>query len=157
MSVKSKISGIGAGALTLVLIAAFLALPVLFIIGGVWVAEKILPWLMLLSFLALAFIIVILFPLAIIRPTRPWAGLGFFISSYVFGLTGWFMGLLLTWTLWGGLAVIIGLFIFGIGVVPIAMLATLLNGMWLELAVLFMAVILTFGLRIAGMALAEAA
>lgn len=156
MSVKSTVSSIGGYVLGLVLFLALASLPVLFIVGGVLVAEKILPWLMLLSFLALAFIILVLLPLTIARRTRSLAGLGFFISSYVFGLTGWFMGLLLTWTLWGGLAVIIGLFIFGIGVVPIAMLATLLNGMWLELTVLFVVVILTFGLRIAGMALAEA-
>ena len=156
MSVKSTVSSIAAYVLGLVLFLALASLPVLFIVGGVLVAEKILPWLMLLSFLALAFIILVLLPLTIARRTRSLAGLGFFISSYVFGLTGWFMGLLLTWTLWGGLAVIIGLFIFGIGVVPIAMLATLLNGMWLELTVLFVVVILTFGLRIAGMALAEA-
>jgi hypothetical protein len=116
----------------------------------VWIGEKILPWLVLLSILAIGFNVVILLPLAIIPPTRPWAGLGFFISSFIFGITGWFMGLLLTWILWGGLAVIIGLFIMGIGVVPIAMIATLFNGMWLELGLLFLAVVLTFGLRILG-------
>ena len=155
MSVKSTVSNIGTYALGLVIMLAFLALPVLFIVGGVVVAEKILPWLMLLSMLALVFNIVILLPLALIPPSRPWAGLGFFISSYIFGLTGWFMGLLLTWMLWGGLAVIIGLFIMGIGVIPIAMLATLFNGMWIELGLLFLAVVLTFGLRILGMTLAE--
>ena len=108
-----------------------------------------------LSVLALGFAIIVLTPLALISRTRHWAGLGFFISSYVFGLTGWFMGLLLTWTLWGSLAVLIGLFIFGIGVVPIAMLATLFDGMWAELGLLFMAVILTFGFRTLGMTLEE--
>jgi len=110
---------------------------------------------MLLCILALAFNIFILVPLALIPPTRPWAGLGFFISSYLFGLTAWFMGLLLTWILWGGCAVVIGLVILGIGVVPIAMLATLLNGMWLELGLLILAVVLTYGLRVLGMAITE--
>jgi len=115
-------------------------------------------WLIiLLSSLTLGFNIVILLPLALIPPTRPWAGLGFFISSYVFGLTGWFMGLLLTWILWGGLAVFIGLFIMGVGVVPIGMLATLFNGMWVELGLLVLAVILTFRLRVLGMTLTEKA
>ena len=67
------------------------------------------------------------------------------------------MGLLLTLALWGVLAVIIGLFLFGVGVVPIAMLATLFNGMWLELGLLFLAVILTFGCRLLGIVLAESA
>jgi len=155
MSVKETISNIGTYALGLVIMLAILALPVLFIVGGVVIGEKILPWLMLLSILTLGFNIVILLPLALIPPTRPWAGLGFFISSYVFGLTGWFMGLLLTWILWGGMAVIVGLFIMGIGVVPIGMLATLFNGMWAELGLLVLAVVLTFGLRILGMTLTE--
>jgi hypothetical protein len=155
MSVKSTLSSIGTYALGVVIILALLALPALFIFGGIWVGEKILPWLMLLCILALAFNIFILVPLALIPPTRPWAGLGFFISSYLFGLTGWFMGLLLTWTLWGGCAVVVGLFIMGIGVVPIAMLATLFEGMWLELGLLILAVILTYGLRVLGVALAE--
>lgn len=155
MSVKSTISNIGSYALGLVVMLALLALPVLFIVGGVAIGEKILPWLILLSILNLYLNILILLPLALIPPTRAWAGVGFFISSYVFGLTGWFMGLLLTWILWGGLAVFIGLFIMGIGVVPIGMLATLFNGMWAELGLLFLAVVLTFGLRILGMTLAE--
>lgn len=153
MSVKSAITNIGTYALGLVIMLALLALPVLFIVGGVAIGEKILPWLMLLSILTLGFNIVILLPLALIPPTRPWAGLGFFISSYVIGLTGWFMGLLLTWMLWGGLAVVIGLVIMGVGVVPIAMLATLFSGMWAELGLLTLAVVLTFGLRILGMKL----
>lgn len=67
------------------------------------------------------------------------------------------MGLLLSWELWGPIAVIIGLFIFGIGVVPIAMLATLFNGMWIELGFLVLAIILTFGFRFFGIGLVEKA
>jgi hypothetical protein len=157
MNIKSAISNIGTYALTLIVMLAIPVLLVLFIRGGVWLGEKILPWLMLLSIIVLAFNIVILIPLSIISQTRPWAGLGFFISSFIFGMTGWFMGLLLTWTLWGGMAVIVGLLIMGIGVVPIAMLATLFNGMWIYLGILTLAIILTFGLRILGTILTESA
>jgi hypothetical protein len=65
------------------------------------------------------------------------------------------MGLLLTWMLWGGFAVFIGLFLMGIGVVPIAMAATLFKGMWAELGLLVLAVVLTFGLRTLGITLTE--
>jgi len=155
MNLKSTLSNIGSYAFGLVVMLALLAIPILFIMGGVWIGEKILPWLMLLSFFLLAFNIIILVPLALIPLTRQWAGIGFFISSYIFGLTGWFMGLLLTWILWGGIAVVIGLLIMGIGVVPIAMLATLFNGMWPDLGLLLLAVILTFGLRTLGLTLSE--
>jgi hypothetical protein len=152
---QSTVKNVGTYALGIVWCIAAIALPVILIFGALWVGEKILPWLMLLSILALGVCIVILGPLAVFRPTRPWAGLGYYVASYVFGLTGWFMGLLLTWILWGGFAVLIGLVVLGIGVVPIAMLATLFKGMWAELGLLILTITLTFGFRILGMHLAE--
>lgn len=153
MSDKSKIAEVGIFGLCLVVMIALLSLPVLIILGGVAIGEKIMPWLMILTILTLGINIILLLPLALIPLTRPWAGAGFFVSSYVLGLTAWFMGLLLTWYLWGGFAVFIGLFMMGIGVVPIGMLATLFNGMWAELGLLFLAVVLTFGLRLLGIRL----
>jgi hypothetical protein len=153
MNAKKDLSNIGNYALGIVIMLAILALPVLFIWGGVWIGEKILPWLMRISIITLMLNLLILGPLALISPARSWSGFGFVISSYIFGITGWFMGLLLTWILWGGIAVLIGLFIMGIGVVPIGILAALFNGMWLELGFLVLAVILTFGLRILGLTL----
>jgi len=157
MAIKTTLANIGTYILGAVIMLAVLSLPVIFIVGGVWVGEKVLPWLMLFSVIAIGFCLVILLPLTIFKATRGWAGVGFYFASYIFGLTGWFMGLLLTLALWGVLAVIIGLFLFGVGVVPIAMLATLFNGMWLELGLLFLAVILTFGCRLLGIVLAESA
>ena len=52
-------------------------------------------------------------------------------------------------------AVILGLFMAGIGVVPIAMLATLLKGMWGPLVELLLLTILTFGSRIGALSLAQ--
>jgi len=155
MSEESTLSKIGTFALGVVIMLAVFSIPVILIVGGVWVAEKVLPWLILLCLLVLVFNIIILGPLAAIPATRPWAGLGFFISSYIFGLTGWFMGLLLTWILWGGCAVVVGLFIMGIGVVPIAMVATIVNGMWPDFGLLVLAVVLTYGLRVLGSVLAH--
>lgn len=159
MGLRSTIASIRHSALGLVIAIAMLALIALFIaviiFGGVWVGERVLPWLIGLCELAVGFNILVLLPLAVIPPTRQWAGLGFFLSSYVFGLTGWFMGLLLTYILWGPIAVIVGLLIMGIGVVPTAMLATLFNGMWPEFGMLVLAVVLTYGLRLLGSSLSK--
>jgi hypothetical protein len=157
MSVKSKLSTAGTYVLGAVIALALLAIPAVFLVGAEWLGTKILPWLVLLCVLALGFNVLVLGPLAIVPPTRQWAGIGFFISSYLFGLTAWFMGLLLTLQLWGVFAVVIGLFMLGIGVVPIAMLATLFNGMWAELGLLLLAVFLTYVLRVLGASLAESA
>lgn len=155
MNVKSTISNIGKYSLGTVIMIAFFCLPVIFLLGSLWVAEKFLPFLILLSIIAFCICLIILLPLGIFRVTRPIAGTGLFIASYIFGVTGWLMGLLLTWILWGSIAVIIGLFFMGIGVVPIAIIATLFNGMWLELGILILAIILTFGFRIIGLIFVE--
>ena len=68
----------------------------------------------------------------------------------MFGFTLWVWGLLLTYDLWGAIAVLVGLVLLGVGVVPIAMLATLFKGMWLTLGELVLLTVLTFGTRFAG-------
>lgn len=122
----------------------------LFIRGGAWLSEKLYPWLVGISSLAIVILIFVLLPLAIFRKTRSLAGNGIMISSWVFGITLWVWGLLLTYHLWGAIAVFIGLFLLGVGVVPIAMLATLFKGMWSTLGELVLLTILTFGTRLAG-------
>ena len=49
------------------------------------------------------------------------------------------------------------MFIMGVGVIPIAMLATLFKGMWSTFAQLIILLILTFGARAFGTYLAERA
>jgi len=155
MGIKSVTQIIGGCALYVVLLAASVGLVIAFIVGAAWLVQFVLPWLMLASIIVLGLCIFVLGPLAIIPATRPIAGVCYFIASYLFGLTGWFMGLLLAWMLWGLWAVIVGLVIFGVGVVPVAMLATLVNGRWWDLGFLLLAVVLTFGTRLLGAALAE--
>ena len=70
------------------------------------------------------------------------------IGSYVLGLSLWVWSLLLTYSIWGGVAVFIGLFLFGVGIVPVAMLATLFHGMWSDLGQLVLGLVLVFGSRI---------
>ncbi len=120
----------------------------LFIIGGVSLSERILPWCWRLSTLALVVSILFLLPLALIRKTRSIAAIGIYICSYVYGISAWFTGLLLTYSIWGSFAVLVGLFFLGIGVVPIAILATLFNGLWAELGILIALCVLTFGSRL---------
>jgi len=75
----------------------------------------------------------------------------------VFGLFLWVLGLIPTYHLWGGLAVFLGLFLFGVGVVPVAMLATLFKGMWLQFGELVFLTALVFGVRAYSMYVAQKA
>ena len=144
------ILGIG-GLFVLILISIFT------IKGAVWIGEHVLQWLINFAWIVLAVNLLILLPLSLFRKTGIVGGIGMYISSYIFGLTLWFLGLLITYFTWGFLGVFIGLVMAGVGVVPVAMLATLLNGEFFSLLVLIVLTILTFGVRSLGIYLASRA
>lgn len=121
---------------------------------GVGAATAVAPYVYLVSgILFLANIGTLLF--TIFPRFRGTVGWFLFISSYVYGLATWIYGLVVTLSLWGLLAIIIGLFLGGVGVVPIGMLAALFHARWDIFFALFVLIILTYGTRMIGMALAE--
>lgn len=69
--------------------------------------------------------------------------------------TLWMMGLLIILSIWGVTAVIIGIAFGGVGVVPIAMLATPIHGYWFPLIELVLLTVATFGCRIGALSLAQ--
>jgi hypothetical protein len=103
--------------------------------------------------LGFLFSLFVLGPLSLFRRTRGFAAKLLMPLSYLFGLTTWLLGFLMTYALWGVFAVVAGLFMFGLGVVPIAMLATAVNGMWPEFFALVASIIITFGARAASIVL----
>jgi hypothetical protein len=141
---------IGVAILIILILVVFV-----FIYGGAWVSSKLLPWFSIFTWVAFALVVFAFLPFAIPKRTRGFASVAILISSYVFGATLWMEGFLLTLALWGVWAVIVGLFIAGIDVVPIAMLAALLKGMWLPLVELILLAIATFGCRFGALSLAE--
>jgi len=122
----------------------------LFIEGGAWLSAKVYPWVSRVFAWTLLIALVVLLPLALFRKTRAFAGSGIYTASFVFGITLWVWGFLLTYTLWGHTAVFIGLFMAGVGVVPIAMLATLFKGWWSMCGELILLTVITFGARAFG-------
>lgn len=155
MNAKESLGAIGGLALMLAIAAVGIAIVTGFILGGVWVSKHLLPWLTVISFVVFAIVIFVLLPLAIPRATRGFSSISMLIASYVFGATLWMFGLLLTYFTWGVVAVIIGLVFFGVGVVPVALLATLFKGMWGPFFTLILLAIATYGCRIGAMSLAE--
>ena len=142
-----KIKGAGVVALGLGFIVLIALLIGLFIHGGAWLGAKVYPWLMFISTITLVVTVLVLLPLSFIQRTRGFASVSLLVASYIFGLSLWVWGLLLTYHLWGAGAVFLGLFLFGVGVVPFAMLATLFNGMWSQLGELVFLTVLVFGVR----------
>lgn len=155
MSVKDVAASLGGLLLMLSFAAVGVVIATLFFYGAAWASAKLLPLFSLLTWIAFAIVVFILLPLAISRVTRGFSSVAMFIASYVFGVTLWMMGLLLTLSIWGFTAVIIGIVLGGVGVVPIAMLATLFHGYWLPLVELVLLTVATFGCRVGALLLAE--
>jgi hypothetical protein len=148
---KDILKSVGSFLLGICILVGAMFLAAMFIKGGVWLSVRVYPWLVFIAALAFWVTVLIFLPLAFFRRTRGFAGASTYFTSYVFGLTLWVWSLLLSYTLWGIGGVIVGLFLAGIGVVPVAMLASLFNGLWPTLGELVLLTIVTFGSRSLGM------
>ncbi|MDZ7744817.1 MAG: hypothetical protein U5K77_03635 [Candidatus Saccharibacteria bacterium] len=148
------LKSIGGSLLGIVIFIGIIVATVLLFTLGARVAFTIQPFVNWLTGILLTINIITLL-IAIAPKARGVAGIIIFISSYVYGLNAWIFGLAVTLALWGWIAVIIGLFLGGVGVVPIGMLASALNGHWEIFWTLILAVFLTYGARIIGALLAE--
>ena len=144
---KETLETIGNFAIGIAVMVGIALVTILLIHGGVWLSDKLYPWFIGLSTVAIAVSVFILLPLAAFKRTRGFSGAGLVIASYVFGATLWVWSLLLTYILWGAFALLIGLFIAGVGVLPIAMLATAFNGSWSICGQLILLTAITFATR----------
>jgi len=155
MNAKEVLAGIGGLLIMGAMLLVGLTIGAVFIFGSAWASSKLLPWFSVLTWLAFGLVVFVFLPLSIPRATRGFSSVALLISSYVFGATLWMEGLLLTLFIWGLGAVFVGLFIAGVGVVPIAILATLIKGMWGPLIELVLLTIMTFASRFGALSLAE--
>ena len=108
---------------------------------------KLYPFISTLAVFVFVVDLIIVTPLSLFKKPKAKCGVVLIYSSYVLGLQLWLSGLLLTLKLWGIWAAIIGILIFGVGVVPIALLATAFKGMWSEFFQLILSILIVFGVR----------
>ena len=134
---------------------AVLSLPFVFIMGAAWASKNLLGSLVIAGWVLLAINIVFLLPLSAFKRLRGFTGGGIYLTSFLFGIVLWLLAFILTYSIWGTWAVVIGIFFMGGGVVPIALLATALNGYWDPFFTLLVITLLTFGTRVIGMNIAE--
>lgn len=154
---RDLLKSIGDCIFGILIFLGFVFLALALIKGWVWIGEKVLPWLPIIMGLVLVVDILLVLPLAIFKKTKGFSAIGLMVSSYVYGLTLWFWTLLLTYYLWGTVAVFVGLFMAGVGVVPMAMVATAFNGEWAITGQITLLLLFTYGSRILGFHLAERA
>ena len=136
MNARETMENVGITLGFLLVIAAAFVLPVIFIVGATAVSVWVKEWLPYVFWINLLIAFFILGPLSLIPPARFIAASGFLIASIVFGVMIWVGGLGVTYEAWGLGGVIIGLVFAGVGIVPVAMLASLLQGEWQALILL---------------------
>lgn len=100
---------------------------------------------------------VVVLPLALFRWGRHFVGRVLRFFSFLLGVTAWLWGFLVTYLLWGWLAVAIGLLIFGVGVIPMAMVASGFEGWWSTVGQMLATMVLVYGTRVVGGLLIERA
>lgn len=66
--------------------------------------------------------------LTVPQKTRRWSGWIFVVTAWLIGLKAWLMGAQITLLLWGWIGLLVGSLLFGFGVVPTAIVATLMSG-----------------------------
>jgi hypothetical protein len=143
-----KLKTIGGILLYIVIFAAMIALAVLFFLGAGWCSAHLLPFFVFGCEIAAAILFLILLPLSLIKKARGFTAVTILLISYLFGITVWMEGLLITLSTWGVVPAIVGLCFMGIGVVPIGMLSALFHGIWMGLLDMVILLALTFGCRL---------
>jgi len=152
---ESRLKSIGNFCLGIVVMIAIFALIGVLIRGMVWASEVALPWLFTAGSIALDVCVFVLLPLCVFRKTRPWAGMGFFLSSFLFGTGLFAFSCIVVVQIWGYGGLIFGLLLGGIGVVPLAFFAALFHGAWPLFWSVVIGVILMFGTRSLGLYLSD--
>jgi hypothetical protein len=146
MSIANRVKDAGLGILGLAAVVGILAIGTALLVGlaefSVWVLEWTVP-----AFLVTLLISLVLLAFSLIPPVRGFCAIGIMYASFVLGAVLWIWGLSYTYIVWGLLGVMVGLMFLGVGVVPVAMVAALVNADWGNLGFFFVAVVLTFGSR----------
>ena len=145
---KEKIKDAGYMLLGLAFFMGFILLAVVMFKGGIWVSARLHPILEIISAITLLVTVVVLLPLAIFKKTRAASITGLLLSSKIFGLSLWIWSFLLSYIFWGFIGAFLGVFLFGIGVIPVAIIGTIVNAEWRTLGDITLLIVLAGGTKL---------
>jgi hypothetical protein len=157
MKISDKVKDVGYAFAGFGIFFGIILLVYLTFTGGVWLGATIYPIIATISGIVFVISILILLPLGLFHKTRSFAGNGLVLASWIIGFSTWIWSFLLTYSFWGLFGLFVGLIFAGIGVLPIAMIASLFNAKWALFAQLLISVIVIYGFRILGIYLLDLA
>lgn len=80
--------------------------------------------------------VLVFLPLILIKKIRPYLGFGFGISASIMGMVLWIQSCIIVYDYWGLAAVILGFIFAVVGMIPLALIALLVNGNWATIGTL---------------------
>jgi hypothetical protein len=131
----------------ILLIASFTLIPIALIWGMLWVSGVLLPFVAILGNVALIMLLLVLLPFSLHRRSRRWTGPGIVLVSYTWGLYTWMFSALVVHDMWGTFWMIIGILFFAVGVIPMAGLAMLFRGDWVQAGALVLSIVVIYLVR----------
>ncbi|OJW28393.1 MAG: hypothetical protein BGO51_08155 [Rhodospirillales bacterium 69-11] len=99
--------------------------------------------------------LLVLMPLACFQRTRPAAAMGFMLSLPLLAFLVWVSCLITVYAYWGLTSLLVATFVVGVGVVPAAAIAVLLDGTWYDVLGLFLMITLTVAVAAAAFGLQD--
>lgn len=122
-----KFSGaaIGFGAFALLIF-----LSIWIIKGMVWLGDYVYPVMQVITNIALTIAFFICLPLSLFKKFRFYCAIGILIVAYIAGLDLWINSLITTYVIWGWIGVVVGFITGGIGMIPVSLIASMVEGQW---------------------------
>lgn len=133
-----------------ILFVATILLSSIFLIGITWLTTVLYPFILFIRQLTIQSCFFILLPLSFFKTTRTFAATGFAVSAMVMGITVWLFSVLTVYQLWGFIGLSAGIILGIVGIVPLALIAAGLNGMWVAVGSIALGTALYFGLYVFG-------
>jgi hypothetical protein len=108
---------------------------------------------------ALAYFVLIIGGLIglLIRPARGVCGLALYVASVAIGIDIWLWSIVTVKFLWGNVATIFGLLLAGVGVIPMALLASAFHQEWVPLGYLVSNLVILYLMQFSGGLMLESA
>jgi hypothetical protein len=139
----AKSLGIGVfGLVAFVLVATIMGL---LLYGTVWVVDWIKPLFWVLTKIAIALQIIVLLPLSAFRRTRSFSVSGMGIASFVYLTLVFLASTVLAYQKFGLFGVVFGGLLGGVGIVPVGIVAAVMNDMWIDAADVVLVLAIWYG------------
>lgn len=111
-----------------------------------WLIKIIFPIIVPVLYFTIA-INILLLPLLLFKKSYGFYSIFTYVSSFVFGITAWILSFFLTYLSFGTTGLIIGFIFLGVGVVPLAILGSIINSDWILLVYVITLLFFCYGTR----------